>query len=232
MKLTYDWFLDAQDRLRATGIRSAAADGRAGVPRWWREFSPESVRLTRGVWVLPGGLPEATLLVAHVLGQFAPNALVGVRSAAALHGLLEAPDTLDFIAPRDGWRTHCDWPFAHRRFTVSGMADADQVVAAPLEPGLELRATTAARTLVDLVRFRSVVSSAIAALALRRFLDLGGDVAALEHLALALRAKKPLRAVLVAARHLPPPPPVRDCRPLAFPPGLPEEVPPAFRPGR
>ncbi|GMU61066.1 MAG: hypothetical protein AMXMBFR34_28290 [Myxococcaceae bacterium] len=187
--------------------------------------------LTHGVWVHQGRLPSSTTMVAHVLGQLAPRAVVGLRSAAAMHGLLEAPEVLDFIAPRGTWRTTAPWPFEVRRFDVKGKAAPDQVTHLPLEPALVLPVTSAPSTVVDLLRFRSVVSTSTAALALRRFLDAGGHLDALASLARERRARTALEEVFPLARLLPLPLAVEDCRPLAFPPGLPEHVPPISRPG-
>ncbi|MEW5739600.1 MAG: hypothetical protein AB1938_11775 [Myxococcota bacterium] len=218
------------DSFIATGIQSARVEERRGVERASRQFirylnRDGTRRLTWGVWVHEGRLPSSEVLVAHVLGQLAPRALVGVRSAAAMHGLLEAPEALDFVVPRTEWRTIAPWPFAFRRFDVTSTPVGDQVVFVPLEKDLALRVTSALRTVVDLLRLRTVVGLPTAALALRRFLDSGGDEIALASLCRTHRAEKGLKLVRRQAAALSSPPPVLDCRPLVFPAGLPERAP-------
>lgn len=226
---------DSMWRLEETGAQSAKHEARLGVGTWWREFlrgGPErAVRLTWGLWVSGKRLPSATVLVAHVASQLAPRGLVGLRSAAAVHGLLEAPEALDLVVPRGAWKTIAPWPFAHHRFTVTSTAGGDDVIVLPLEPGLGLRLTSRVRTVVDLLRFRARVGLPVVALALRRFLDAGGDVATLRLEARRLRAATALASLERLASALPPPPLVEDCRPLVFPPGLPERVMP-FTPAR
>ncbi|MEW5742352.1 MAG: type IV toxin-antitoxin system AbiEi family antitoxin [Myxococcota bacterium] len=218
------------ERFAATGIQSVRALQRAGVERWlWELFRPRDAwRLTRGVWVSAQRLPSATLLVAHVLSQLAARGAVGLRSAAALHGLLEAPEVLEVVMPRGAWRTQASWPFAHRRFTVACRALDDHVLTVPMEPGLGLRVTTRERTVLDLLRFRRQVGEGAARSALRRFLDTRGDEAVLAGLARQLRVSTALARALKQVALLAPLPPVRDCRPLVYPTAMEEEAPPLF----
>jgi len=194
-----------------------------------RAWTRGVARATWGVWVSAERLPSAVALVAHVVGQLAPRGAVGVRSAAAMHGLLEAPDVLDVVVPRTHSRSIASWPFAHRCFVVTSRAGDDQHVCLPVEQDLFLTLTARYRTVVDLVRFRSTVGELTASLALRRILDAGGELALLEHLARGHRASTGLARLLPIARALPPPPPVLDCRPLVFAAGHPERVPPFTR---
>lgn len=223
-------YWDAKNRLEQVGVQSAKALARAGVESWWRQWLREGAQsLTRGVHVSAKRLASVVPLVAHGVSQLAPRGLVGVRSAAALHGLLEAPEQLDLLMPRGAWRTTADWPFACRRFNVTSTPEGDDVITAPLEPGLDLRATSAARTVVDLARFRCEVGERLAAEALRRFLDRGDDLEAAERLARRTRASSPFTRTLRLAHHLGALPPVRDARPLVYPSGFSEDVPPFFR---
>jgi len=229
-----DWERDCElaKAFESRGVLSVRAWERWGFDRQAqhdaRHMAMEAERLTYGVWVSPKRLPSATELVAHVMSQLAPRAVVGLRSAAALHGLLEAPEAVDLVLPRGAWRTRASWPFAHRCFVVTSRAEGDQVVTAPLEPGLSLSSTSAPRTLVDLVRFRRAVAPRLAALALRRFLDLGGDLDGVRALAWRLRAKTGLRHSERLALAFDPPARVTDCRPFVFPTGFPERTPPLF----
>lgn len=224
-------YWDADGRFQQQGVQSAKALTRAGVETWWRQWLREEAQcLTRGVYVSSKRLASVVPLVAHVVSQLAPRGLIGVRSAAALHGLLEAPEQLDLLMPRGAWETIADWPFARRRFTVTSMAEGDDVIASPIEPGLDLHLTSATRTVVDLARFQRTVTERLAAEALRRFLDRGGDLDAAERLARQTRASSPFTRSLRLARSLDAPPPVRDARPLVYPTGLVEDFPPLFAP--
>ncbi|MDP1827897.1 MAG: hypothetical protein Q8L48_31780 [Archangium sp.] len=152
-------------------------------------------RLVRGVWVSGKRPPSRELEWATVIAQVMPRAVIGLRSAAALHGLTESPDVLELLVPRGSWsRGRLPWP--SRCFGVAPRFAELYLEERPLRGQCVLRLTSAVRSAVDLVRYRNRVGPDHASQVLRRWLELGGTAQVALECARALRVERAVKAAL------------------------------------
>lgn len=160
----------------------------------WRDGG-RVVELSRGVFrradAPPALYPDA-LAVAHR----SPRAIVCCVSAAAVHELTdEMPAALQIAVPKRSHAPEIDYPpvtvfrFEERTFEV-GLSSFEAA------PGEWVRIYDAARTVVDLMRFRRRLGEPVAHAALHRYLSSGARPALLLEYAQVLGSLGPVRAAL------------------------------------
>ncbi len=164
----------------------------------WRDAG-RIVELSRGVF-RRADAPPASYPDIIAVSYRSPRAIVCCVSAAAVHDLTdEMPATVQIAVPKRAHSPAIDYPpvtvlrFGEATFEL-GLTSFDA------GPGESVRIYDSARTVVDLMRFRSRFGEPIANSALHRYLAApGARPALLLEYAAALRTFGPMRAALDVA---------------------------------
>lgn len=163
----------------------------------WRDEG-SILELSRGVFRRADALP-ASYLDALAVAHRTPRAIVCCVSAAVVHELTdEMPAATQIAVPKRSHAPQIDYPpvtvfrFEERTFGV-GLSSFE---AAPDE---WVRIYDAARTVVDLMRFRRRLGEPVAHAALHRYLASGARPALLLEYAQSLGSLGPMRAALDVA---------------------------------
>jgi predicted transcriptional regulator of viral defense system len=152
--MAYAFQLEELARLRS--LFRARDIERAGIPRawlYWTVHFRDIQRLSRGVYAAPNDhIPDAVVALAR-----APTATICLASALYLHGLLEAPPAVVWLAIHSAAHAArietpptCFVRLAHKPLTFG-------VERRQLTPRFDVPVYSVAKTLADCLKFRKLV---------------------------------------------------------------------------